>query len=78
MVREPHRPIKPVFDVHVRGPDGVVDLIERPLIGNHEVLPQTSTSFDARVPLLLSDQWCRAMQIGGLRRCHGKATVVSR
>lgn len=30
LVREPHRPINPLFDLHVRGPDRVVNLIEPP------------------------------------------------
>lgn len=39
VVREPYCPIEPMFDLHVRGPDGVMNLIEHPLLGNREILP---------------------------------------
>lgn len=78
VVREPHCPIEPVFDLHVRGPDGVVNLIERPLIGNREILPQTSTGLDTQGRIQRAVRRRRSMQIHRLGREHGELLIVAR
>ena len=50
LVREPQGAIALFFDLHVRGPDCVVNLIEPPLMGNGEVLPQAPAGLDAQAP----------------------------
>jgi hypothetical protein len=78
VVREPHGPIEPMFDLHVRGPDGVMNLIERPLISNREILPQTATSLDTQGRIQRAVRRRRSMQIHRLGREDGKWLIVAR
>jgi hypothetical protein len=78
VVREPHCPVEPLFYQDVGGPDGVANLIELPFMHNREVLPHAPGDFETQTPLQLSNRGRRSMQIGGLRRGHGKAPVVDR
>lgn len=47
VVRDPHCPIHAIFRQHMGGPEGVVDLIELPLMRDGEVLTQVAGRLDA-------------------------------
>lgn len=68
MVRDPQGAIDLCFHLHVRGPDRVVNLIELPLMGNGEVLPEAPGGLDAQAPVQLPVRRRRPMPIGYLRR----------
>lgn len=69
VMREPDRPIQPLFDLYVCGPNCVVNLIELPLMHNGEVLPQAPGGLETQAPIQLVGWWYRSMQVGGPCRC---------
>ncbi len=78
MVGDPPRPIEPLFHLHVRGPNRVVNLIELSFMRNRTVLPEAAGSLDAPTPGQVADPWRGPMEIGLLGGRHRKPLVVAR
>ena len=79
LVRDPHRPVHVLFHQHVGGPEGVVDLLEPPLMREGDVLAQAPGRLDAEEHAVQRPA-CqpRPMQIGGLGRLDREAPIVER
>ena len=76
VVGDPHRPIHALFHQHMGGPDMVVNLVERPLMRDGEVLSQASCRLETQDAIQIPSRETRPMQIDGLRRRDREALVV--
>ena len=72
------RPIPPFFHQYVGRPDIGLDLIELPVVRHGPIAAQDSGGLQTQHAVEISFGRNRPMQIGALRRLHGKALVVPR
>lgn len=75
MVCDPDGPIQPLFDLDVRGPNRVVNLIELSRMRNGEVVAQAPNGLETQAPAQLPVGRRGPMQISGLCRSHREAAI---